>query len=521
MDFDFRLSKRVSILSSLESVRVRIGSRASLESIAAEIDTATAAIEEYGDGALQSDVPVSQSDVTYSAFRLLGVAISHLLRWVDALRRAEIDAERFKRAAVLAADDAAKLIDKGTSAALPESARDSVARAAGAILAVQNINDVRTAVESVMTVSVPFPFAELTDRHSSLSTDDAHGITDTQRVGPVAFLSFWINDAVVAESQLIQPEMLYDLRLHVRLSEWPQRWVAVEFVPMHVEPIDTLIVPQFRIEASTANTDGDAESSTARILSQYGRMVVGRPMDLLTRPLEVRYVAQGVELASGNGGTEQKVDILTQGQTRLSFRSYDLAKNPITGFRNIDRRILEVRDEARSYMLPDDELSDFLTLLAAIGSVAAQSIMDNLYPNRLTEKEFQNDLRQRLRAIPTIGGELEEHPRAAGGITDLSFRKIRIELKVQSDKLAILDHVRDQYGQQATQYVVGSNRRCGLLVLLDISPKDAAPGDAANDIALCAVAPLNGSGRALLIGVAIIRGCLSKPSGLSRRKKSK
>jgi hypothetical protein len=47
----------------------------------------------------------------------------------------------------------------------------------------------------------------------------------------------------------------------------------------------------------------------------------------------------------------------------------------------------------------------------------------------MSEPAFQKEIRQYLRSRPEIGGELDEHPHAAGGITDLSFRGIRLELK--------------------------------------------------------------------------------------------
>lgn len=40
----------------------------------------------------------------------------------------------------------------------------------------------------------------------------------------------------------------------------------------------------------------------------------------------------------------------------------------------------------------------------------------------------------------------------------------------------------ERHSQQTTQYVVGSDRRFGVLFVLDCSPKSQAPGSVANDI---------------------------------------
>jgi hypothetical protein len=86
-----------------------------------------------------------------------------------------------------------------------------------------------------------------------------------------------------------------------------------------------------------------------------------------------------------------------------------------------------------------------------------------------------------LRSDRRIGSELEEHPHAAGGITDLSFRRVRLELKVESDQPVTCQNAQP-YLEQTVQYVVGSDRRFGLLCVLDCSDKTAAPGSAAPTI---------------------------------------
>jgi len=118
-----------------------------------------------------------------------------------------------------------------------------------------------------------------------------------------------------------------------------------------------------------------------------------------------------------------------------------------------------------------------------------------------------------LRQRPDIGSEIEEHPHAAGGVTDLSFRGIRLELKVVADKPVAVNDV-DEFVPQTTAYAPGSDRRFGLLVVLDSSPKREPAGSAANDIFLRELRPPTGGSFPILIGAVIIRGNLPKPSSL-------
>jgi hypothetical protein len=69
-----------------------------------------------------------------------------------------------------------------------------------------------------------------------------------------------------------------------------------------------------------------------------------------------------------------------------------------------------------------------------------------------------------------IGGALDEHPHAARGITDLSFRGIRLELKSEKDMRLVLADC-EQYLAQAASYAIGSGKRRALLCVLDGSPK--------------------------------------------------
>ena len=120
-----------------------------------------------------------------------------------------------------------------------------------------------------------------------------------------------------------------------------------------------------------------------------------------------------------------------------------------------------------------------------------------------------------FRDDPRIGSELEDHPHAAGGITDLSFRRMRIELKVERNHYVELDDAHKYFGQ-TTQYVAGSDGKFGILCVLDCSKKKSAPGSVSNDIALVPVAPpRGGQGNDILVGVVIIRGNLQTPSSWS------
>ena len=156
----------------------------------------------------------------------------------------------------------------------------------------------------------------------------------------------------------------------------------------------------------------------------------------------------------------------------------------MTGYPGVDAKILKVRDHLRSEALINaSDLSNVLAVLVPLASLAARALQDALFKLASGEEYFQGEVRNELRRVPAIASELEEHAHASGGITDLSFRGIRIELKFESTKtLTLADCAK--FAEQTVSYVVATGKRVGILCVLDNSPKDAAPfpADAGIDV---------------------------------------
>ena len=137
---------------------------------------------------------------------------------------------------------------------------------------------------------------------------------------------------------------------------------------------------------------------------------------------------------------------------------------------------------------------------------------DNEIAEVLSEKQFQALVRAELRRRPDIGSALSEHPRAAGGITDLSLQNVPLELKVEGAKRLTLEDCKAFVGQ-TTGYVHGNGKRVGVLCVLDCSPK--AQVAAANE-ACIGILQDETSGASTPIITILIQANLAKPSSLSR-----
>ena len=159
------------------------------------------------------------------------------------------------------------------------------------------------------------------------------------------------------------------------------------------------------------------------------------------------------------------------------------------------------------------DVTNTLMLVAALGSLTGQAVQDNLFPKPLKEREFQNYVRGYLRQRPEIGPRLEEHPRAAGGETDLSFVRIRLELKSENGRPLRLPDCQQFVGQTST-YAAGSDKRVAVLCVLDGSRKVKQPFPADEGIGI-----LRTDDDAVAVVTLLIQGNLARPSDLSRRRR--
>jgi hypothetical protein len=273
----------------------------------------------------------------------------------------------------------------------------------------------------------------------------------------VAFIRFNIDGQPADETHFLTPKEAHDLEIEVRISRWPHQAQALCLAPLTIEARSTHDFPTFRFPRPA----GDPPYH----LTDRGRAVLHVAQGLRAQPFEFRYAAN-FEPA----GVEQPVAVVGHRNLRM-----DGIDRPITGYHGIDRRLLEVRDAVRQRpLVTPEDVTNTLTLLAALGNLAGQAVQDNLFPKPLDGAAFHASVRSYLRQRPEIGSKLEEHPHAAGGATDLSFERIRLELKSENDRPLGLTDCQRYVGQSAS-YVAGSDKRIGVLCVLDGSRKIEQP----------------------------------------------
>jgi subtilase family serine protease len=117
-----------------------------------------------------------------------------------------------------------------------------------------------------------------------------------------------------------------------------------------------------------------------------------------------------------------------------------------------------------------------------------------------------------LNRVQYIGEHLQGHPEAAGGITDLTFRDIPIELKVENSKVLFPKDFKKYFNQTAA-YAIGLGKRIGVLSVLEASQKKEPVGVVEDDIEVFVHQTGNSP---ILIVVVVVRGGFPKPSSYFR-----
>jgi hypothetical protein len=478
-----------TILSGVYAVRIdavqallaaadrRVNNGARLRTLASALDEVTTC---YGDARVA---------VAYSAFSSLTRTLAMLVDWRAGVLEAAVDADRFLRSG--------RELHRAWLEEYGE--REEVAGLANAATSIAKLDEIAKVGLLCQTVgSVPLPigiYAADTRRRILLPT----GPDEEDRAPPppalsVAFIRFNIDGQPAGETHFLTPKEVHDLEIEVRISRWPDQAEALRLAPVTIESSSTHDFPTFRF----SRPSGDPPHH----LKDRRRAVLHVAQGLRAQPFEFRYAAD-FEPA----GVEQPVAVVGHRNLRM-----DGIDRPITGYHGVDRRILEIRDalRLRPLVTPED-VTNTLALLAALGSLAGQAVQDHLFPKPLDEAEFHTFVRGYLRQRPQIGTKLEEHPRAAGGATDLSFERIRLELKSEKDRpLRLCDC--QQYVGQTSSYVAGSDKRVGVLCVLDATRKVEQPFPTEDGIGI-----LKTGDDAVAVVTVLVQGNLARPSDLSRR----
>ena len=444
--------------------------------LAGELDDASSRIESV------------DAATTYAAFAGLLRITASLVEWRMAILSAGIDADRFVRSA-----KARYEIWLAEYAETP-----SVGALSLASKSVAEINSIKE-VSSVLTAiaSVPMPMGLLGRRLGRIpaSTEERE-----ERAVPVelavAFLRFLINGQPANALHHLEPRRVYDLQLEVRMSRWPKNATHIQLEPVSAELKSTYEISTFTL----SRPSGDPPF----VVEGRGRAVLNVAQSLQARPFEFKYAASFLPAS-----VEQPVAVT--GHRTLLVEGVDFEADSISGYASADKKILQLRDAARAAgNVASGDFDNALRIFVALVNLAGRALQDADLDGVTPEDKFQDYVRADLRRNRRIGADLDEHAEGGGGITDLSYKGVPIELKSESSKPVTAESC-NAFVEQTAAYAIAKGKRIGLLCVLDCSPKRSAPEPLESGMHVIVRNTTSGPVQVLLV---IVQGNLTRPSRL-------
>lgn len=444
-------------------------------------------------GATISEITQGDAEDQYRAYHTAISIFVILAEWKHAIRNAEPDAQRFLNSAKLKASEVDRSLSFATDKRLV-TFLDQVED-------LKSVDELAAIQNHLKRWNLPLLlFANLQARgFGGLGVPVSNGSSEEPEKleTTVAFLKFDIDGEPAKHWNYLKPGTSYDLTIEVRVSNWPKGASVLSLTPVTIDIRERDWLPSFRFE----KPDGVSPF----ILTGTGRAVLEVVHSFGSRPYEFLYAAEFDD-------TSNCRDVEIVGHRRLLLEGSDVASHPLTGFSDVDRHLLSVRDKLRTFPgLHSDDVANTMIILGGLGNIAAQALKGGLFEAGMAESAFQKEVTKMLRNRSDIGEHLQGHSEAAGGITDLTFQDIPIELKVENSKVLFPKDFKKYFNQTAA-YAIGLGKRIGVLSVLEATQKKEPVGVVQDDIEVFA----HKTGQSpIVIVVVVVRGGFPKPSSYS------
>ena len=357
---------------------------------------------------------------------------------------------------------------------------------------------------------IPLPILYWNARESEFPYQDQVADQESDTIpSPMLRVIVFLDHAPVASPQFLKSNILYPLVFRIRGLTWPSDAVRLRLDLLTTCPQNEFSVSNFTLDKPHCIKDGEYQGELVGQIRFNSRQ--SSFLDDL-----VFTVRSAFETSTGDF---TEIPVIGHNELRLRVVNEDL--HPLmTGNRRLDQHIEKLVTKLLSnHPKIQDELPDLLKMLQALSRLLATYAQEAIYKgeSEVPESEFQKTVLRDLRNL--LGQDVQEHPSQAGGVTDIRYRGVVVELKVE-DKNGDREYLSKKYAGQATQYAGVEARQVSILLVLDLTTKDKPPSDIRNDIILTDVETHGGDDRAKEFPsktfVFVINGNMKSPSTYSR-----
>lgn len=432
------------------------------------------------------------------------LAFVALCDWSAARRAGLPDAS----AHLAAAKEAAAIMNEQQPSIRFTGMRDGLTVFANQVANTTETGQIKVAADYLAKVPVPPFLIEAEDPMARYGGKTEVSNEAMVKQGPfVIRLMMTVDGRPWANPQVLTAGLNYDLRADIIAPNWPD-----EADRLVLDVVTTLPPEEWKISALVVERRSLTEAGGALL---KGHISFPTGQSFLSEPLALQMRA--TFLSSTQPDFARVATIV--GFHKLLGRISDPKRTPsLSKYPILDQRIVEIIDEVRNLNgMTEGHLEDFITALSVVVNYMGIAAQQALYrgKEKTLEKNFQRDLLIHLRG--QLGEEVQEAPKVGGGITDIVFRSITLELKIEEeekDRTKMLA----RYQDQTAQYIAMKTRQLGLLCVLDLTQKDSPPAPPQNNIVLLKPELHGFSGDApypVRIAAIVIDGKLLTPSSYS------
>jgi hypothetical protein len=396
-----------------------------------------------------------------------------LCNWAQASVEGQANSERFLEAAHGQAVMASECVPSNQFPVFSEAAQK-------AISLLQNISDLRQVRDVASYLQrIPIPVFQLEVVHPwrpvELSNDATESRASLQHQGPFVIKAmFDVDRKPWSTPQILLAGIIYDLDARLTTPEWPD-----EANYLLIDYVTTLHPDHYRISPLQIERPKD---DTTREFSTSGHIEFPVAQSLLGEPIVIR--VRATFLSTSN--PEVQIPATIVGYHELRVKVSDKTRTPLLArYRSIDARNYEMIEGINRSVtgLDQQHLADFVEALGAVTNYLGFSLQQAHYGEGLVikEQDFQGDLLRHLRTL--LGEDVQEAPKQGGGPTDIQYRTVTIELKVEKE-ISDRRKMAEKYVGQTTQYSSAGGAQLGILCILDLTEKHSPPASPQNQITL-------------------------------------
>lgn len=337
-----------------------------------------------------------------------------------------------------------------------------------------------------------------------LETRNGRGAAPSPMLRVIVFL----DDTPIASPQMLSPNVLYSMIFKVRGLIWPEAASRLRIQLLTTCPPSEFSVSTFVMEKPQCTESGEYEAD----LPGNIRFNSGQSSLLSDLVFAVH--------AAFETSDEDFTEIPLIGHNELRLRVFSGSGNSLmAGTHPMDRHLFELLTELNlEYPKIVGEMPALLEMLRVLTRLHAAYAQEAIFKGRndVSEREFNETVLRDLRVH--LGPDVEAHPAQGGGVTDIRYRGVIVELKVEREN-GDRAHISKKYTRQAVQYASADARQVSVLLVLDLTAKVRPPSDIRNDILLTDVITHGGDGASKKFPskafILVINGNTTDPSAYS------